>query len=89
MNRKNGLLQLKEFNELYTIKVTNTQTTMLQDNLMQLGQANQGDKRTYQVIENDSQTVVLEVDTQNDEKFIATLMKEFKIKELELYYMCD
>ncbi|MGP6138818.1 MULTISPECIES: hypothetical protein [unclassified Jeotgalibaca] len=62
---------------------------MLKDNLMELDYQDEKDPHSYKIIANETQETVFEITTDNDEKFIRALMEQFKIKELELYYMCD
>lgn len=86
---KNKSLTLKEFNALYTLDVVSTKKAAVKDNLLELDYQNDQGSQTYRIITHATKEVVFEFDTDTDEKFIRALMERFKIKELELYYMCD
>lgn len=86
---KNKPQTLKEFNTLYSLRVMSVRNASVKDNLMELDYQSEQGQQNYQIILNETKEVVFEFETDTDEKFIRALMDNFKIKELELYYMCD
>lgn len=86
---KNKPQTLKEFNQLYSLQVVSMKNALVKDNLMELDYKEEQAAKNYQLISNETKEVVFEFETDTDEKFIRALMEKYKIKELELYYMCD
>lgn len=86
---KNKPQTLKEFNALYSLQVTSVRSAAVKDNLMELDYQSEQGQQNYQIISKETKEVVFEFETDTDEKFIRALMDKYKIKELELYYMCD